>query len=85
MERLIMTTNTASTGPVWDWAAGHGPVTGALSATTGCLAVATTGAATGMPPAGPSPSAPPAPSATPSAACANDCLAGPSSCGPLPG
>ncbi|MFF1901539.1 hypothetical protein [Streptomyces sp. NPDC058206] len=46
-----MTTNTqASTGPVWDWAAGHGPVTGVLSATTGCLAVATTGAATGMPP-----------------------------------
>ncbi|MET8271693.1 hypothetical protein [Streptomyces sp. NPDC005096] len=45
-----MTTNTASTGPVWDWAAGHGPVTGALSATTGCLAVATTGAATSMPP-----------------------------------
>lgn len=51
MERLIMTTHTqASTGPVWDWAAGHGPVTGALSATTGCLAVATTGAAAGMPP-----------------------------------
>lgn len=46
-----MTTNTASSGPVWDWAAGHGPVTGALSATTGALAVATTGAATGMPPA----------------------------------
>ncbi|EFL39751.1 conserved hypothetical protein [Streptomyces griseoflavus Tu4000] len=46
-----MTTHTqASTGPVWDWAAGHGPVTGALSATTGCLAVATTGAAAGMPP-----------------------------------
>ncbi|MFD8343563.1 hypothetical protein ACFV2C_14965 [[Kitasatospora] papulosa] len=44
-----MSTNTASSGPVWDWAAGHGPVTGALSATTGCLAVATTGAATGMP------------------------------------
>lgn len=40
----------ASTGPVWDWAAGHGPVTGALSATTGAFAVATTGAATGMPP-----------------------------------
>ncbi|MFI6696687.1 hypothetical protein ACIBLA_34065 [Streptomyces sp. NPDC050433] len=39
-----------STGPVWDWAAGHGPVTGALSATTGAFAVATTGAATGMPP-----------------------------------
>ncbi|MGS2588467.1 hypothetical protein [Streptomyces hebeiensis] len=46
-----MTTNTATkTGPVWDWAAGHGPVTGALSATTGALAVATTGAAAGMPP-----------------------------------
>ncbi|MDG9700931.1 hypothetical protein [Streptomyces sp. DH37] len=45
-----MTANTASTGPVWDWAAGHGPVTGALSATTGCLAVATTGTAAGMPP-----------------------------------
>ncbi|MCZ7434518.1 hypothetical protein [Streptomyces sp. WMMC1477] len=45
-----MATNTASTGPVWDWAAGHGPVTGALSATTGCLAVATTGTAAGMPP-----------------------------------
>ncbi|WP_263168134.1 hypothetical protein [Streptomyces sp. SCSIO ZS0520] len=37
-------------GPVWDWAAGHGPVTGALSATTGAFALATTGAATGMPP-----------------------------------
>ncbi|MCX4698672.1 ATP-binding protein [Streptomyces sp. NBC_01373] len=37
-------------GPVWDWAAGHGPVTGALSATTGAFAVATTSAATGMPP-----------------------------------
>ncbi|PWI20498.1 hypothetical protein DI272_16345 [Streptomyces sp. Act143] len=37
-------------GPVWDWTAGHGPVTGALSATTGMFAVATTGAATGMPP-----------------------------------
>ncbi|WP_031071606.1 hypothetical protein [Streptomyces sp. NRRL S-118] len=47
-----MTTNTqATTGPVWDYSAGHGPVTGALSATTGCLAIATTGAATGMPPA----------------------------------
>ncbi|MFD3944071.1 hypothetical protein [Streptomyces sp. NPDC058579] len=46
-----MVNNTAaSTGPVWDWAAGHGPVTGALSATTGALAIATTGAATGMPP-----------------------------------
>ncbi|MFH8452683.1 hypothetical protein ACH4CD_25990 [Streptomyces fungicidicus] len=37
-------------GPVLDWAAGHGPVTGALSATTGAFAVATTGAATHMPP-----------------------------------
>ncbi|MFF7779489.1 hypothetical protein ACFZCG_34330 [Streptomyces tanashiensis] len=44
------TTDTVTTGPVWDWAAGHGPVTGALSATTGALALATTGAATGMPP-----------------------------------
>ncbi|MFD9763863.1 hypothetical protein ACFWXI_10035 [[Kitasatospora] papulosa] len=47
----MTTTTQATSGPVWDWAAGHGPVTGALSATTGCLAVATTGAATGMPPA----------------------------------
>ncbi|MFF3557095.1 hypothetical protein ACFYXL_27210 [Streptomyces tsukubensis] len=47
-----MASNTAATksGPVWDWAAGHGPVTGALSATTGALAIASTGAATGMPP-----------------------------------
>ncbi|MER7839717.1 hypothetical protein ABTY98_28485 [Streptomyces sp. NPDC096040] len=37
-------------GPVLDWAAGHGPVTGALSATTGAFAIATTGAATHMPP-----------------------------------
>ncbi|MBE4740517.1 hypothetical protein [Streptomyces caniscabiei] len=42
--------NVASSGPVLDWAAGHGPVTGALSATTGAFAVATTGAATAMPP-----------------------------------
>ncbi|WP_425832260.1 hypothetical protein [Streptomyces fractus] len=41
----------ADSGPVLDWSAGHGPVTGALSATSGALAVATTGAATGMPPA----------------------------------
>ncbi|MEU1915590.1 hypothetical protein [Streptomyces massasporeus] len=40
----------ASSGPVLDWAAGHGPVTGALSATTGAFAIATTGAATAMPP-----------------------------------
>ncbi|MEU8760911.1 hypothetical protein [Streptomyces sp. NPDC048659] len=47
----MTTTDTPNTtGPVWDWSAGHGPVTGALSATTGALALATTGAATGMPP-----------------------------------
>lgn len=40
----------AHSGPVLDWAAGHGPVTGALSATTGAFALATTGAATAMPP-----------------------------------
>ncbi|NUS86288.1 MAG: ATP-binding protein [Streptomyces sp.] len=44
------TTTMTTSGPVWDWAAGHGPVTGALSATTGMFAVATTGTATGMPP-----------------------------------
>ncbi|MFB8271015.1 hypothetical protein ACFC96_31005 [Streptomyces sp. NPDC055955] len=41
----------ADSGPVLDWTAGHGPVTGALSATTGALAIATTGAALSMPPA----------------------------------
>lgn len=48
-----MSTATAKqqgSGPVLDWAAGHGPVTGALSATTGAFAIATTGAATTMPP-----------------------------------
>ncbi|MGW0600652.1 FtsK/SpoIIIE domain-containing protein [Streptomyces sp. NPDC002776] len=44
------TKKQASSGPVLDWSAGHGPVTGALSATTGAFAVATTGAATSMPP-----------------------------------
>ncbi|WP_031164880.1 hypothetical protein [Streptomyces durhamensis] len=44
-------TKQQPSGPVLDWSAGHGPVTGALSATTGAFAVATTGAATGMPPA----------------------------------
>ncbi|MEU9345175.1 hypothetical protein AB0D74_28630 [Streptomyces sp. NPDC048278] len=44
------TTKKAGSGPVLDWAAGHGPVTGALSATTGAFAIATTGAATAMPP-----------------------------------
>ncbi|MFI5977961.1 hypothetical protein [Streptomyces sp. NPDC051452] len=48
----MATTATAnkSSGPVLDWSAGHGPVTGALSATTGAFALATTGAATHMPP-----------------------------------
>ncbi|MGY1499829.1 hypothetical protein ACW4TU_25170 [Streptomyces sp. QTS52] len=49
-----MSTATAKqqqgSGPVLDWAAGHGPATGALSATTGAFAVATAGAATAMPP-----------------------------------
>ncbi|MFF7529639.1 hypothetical protein ACFZB2_11155 [Streptomyces bobili] len=43
-------TKNTSSGPVLDWSAGHGPVTGALSATTGAFALATTGAATSMPP-----------------------------------
>ncbi|MFJ5553136.1 hypothetical protein [Streptomyces sp. NPDC093225] len=50
MERLIMATTTHNSGVALDWAAGHGPVTGALSATTGAFAVATLGAATHMPP-----------------------------------
>ncbi|MGW7403424.1 hypothetical protein ACWGI9_06770 [Streptomyces sp. NPDC054833] len=44
------TAKQQDSGPVLDWTAGHGPVTGALSATTGAFAVATTGAATHMPP-----------------------------------
>jgi hypothetical protein len=43
-------TKQKPSGPVLDWSAGHGPVTGALSATTGAFALATTGAATSMPP-----------------------------------
>ncbi|MFJ4808199.1 hypothetical protein [Streptomyces longwoodensis] len=50
MSSTATTTKNAGSGPVLDWAAGHGPVTGALSATTGAFAVATTGAATHMPP-----------------------------------
>ncbi|MEU0165493.1 hypothetical protein ABZ214_08565 [Streptomyces iakyrus] len=50
MSSTATATKNASSGPVLDWAAGHGPVTGALSATTGAFAVATTGAATSMPP-----------------------------------
>nr|MDT0518451.1 hypothetical protein [Streptomyces sp. DSM 41633] len=45
---------TASTikheGLALDWAAGHGPITGALSATTGAYAVATVGTLAHMPP-----------------------------------
>lgn len=37
-------------GVALDWAAGHGPVTGALSATTGAFAVATVGTLAHMPP-----------------------------------
>ncbi|MFG2130663.1 hypothetical protein ACGFNV_22995 [Streptomyces sp. NPDC048751] len=50
MSSTATANQNASSGPVLDWAAGHGPVTGALSATTGAFAVATTGAATHMPP-----------------------------------
>ncbi|MEV7613955.1 hypothetical protein [Streptomyces sp. NPDC089799] len=51
MERLIMAaTAPQHTGVALDWAAGHGPVTGALSATTGSFALSTIGAATHMPP-----------------------------------
>ncbi|MFD8393079.1 hypothetical protein ACFV2N_28720 [Streptomyces sp. NPDC059680] len=47
---MATATKQQPSGPVLDWSAGHGPVTGALSATTGAFAVATTGAATSMPP-----------------------------------
>ncbi|KPI00251.1 cell division FtsK/SpoIIIE [Actinobacteria bacterium OV450] len=46
-----MATTPKKSGVPLDWAAGHGPVTGALSATTGSYAVAAIGAATHMPPA----------------------------------
>ncbi|KJY45165.1 hypothetical protein VR46_16335 [Streptomyces sp. NRRL S-444] len=46
-----MSAHTANHGGLaWDWAAGHGPVTGALSATTGAFAVATVGTLAHMPP-----------------------------------
>ncbi|MFF1559831.1 hypothetical protein [Streptomyces sp. NPDC058279] len=47
-----MTTTSAikHQGLALDWAAGHGPVTGALSATTGAFAVATVGTLAHMPP-----------------------------------
>ncbi|MFJ6726031.1 hypothetical protein ACIQPQ_14065 [Streptomyces sp. NPDC091281] len=47
---MATTATKHTSGPALDWNAGHGPVTGALSATTGAFALATTGAATGMPP-----------------------------------
>ncbi|MGW1287765.1 hypothetical protein ACWD4N_29755 [Streptomyces sp. NPDC002586] len=50
MANTATTKQQSGSGPALDWSAGHGPVTGALSATTGAFAVATTGAATGMPP-----------------------------------
>ncbi|WP_037860875.1 hypothetical protein [Streptomyces sp. NRRL S-241] len=46
-----MATAPKKNGVPLDWAAGHGPVTGALSATTGSYAIAAIGAATHMPPA----------------------------------
>ncbi|MFD3870375.1 hypothetical protein [Streptomyces sp. NPDC058623] len=49
-----MTTTKTQTvthnGLALDWAAGHGPITGALSATTGAYAVATVGTLAHMPP-----------------------------------
>lgn len=42
-------TKKASRTPPLDWAASHGPVSGAVSATTGAAAVALLGTATGMP------------------------------------
>ncbi|MCP3758736.1 hypothetical protein [Streptomyces sp. TBY4] len=47
-----MTTTSAikHEGLALDWAAGHGPITGALSATTGAYAVATVGTLAHMPP-----------------------------------
>ncbi|MFK4265343.1 P-loop NTPase family protein [Streptomyces milbemycinicus] len=43
------TPGAGSTLPPLDWARGHGPITGALSATTGAAAAALLGTATGMP------------------------------------
>lgn len=48
----MTTTHTVThNGLALDWAAGHGPITGALSATTGAYAVATVGTLAHMPPA----------------------------------
>ncbi|MCY0924806.1 hypothetical protein OTB20_00945 [Streptomyces sp. H27-H1] len=47
----MTTTHTIEhNGLALDWAAGHGPITGALSATTGAYAVATVGTLAHMPP-----------------------------------
>ncbi|MGX9228030.1 hypothetical protein ACWV95_20770 [Streptomyces albus] len=59
--------HTTKTGIPLDWSAPHGPLTGALSATTGAGATALLGRPGGCPRAGPWSSAPPARWATVSA------------------
>ncbi|MFI0220161.1 DNA translocase FtsK [Streptomyces lydicus] len=49
LTNLPKTTKNKNRGIPLDWTAGHGPITGALSATTGAAAIALAGAATGMP------------------------------------
>ncbi|MFD3544459.1 hypothetical protein ACFWUW_02375 [Streptomyces sp. NPDC058655] len=48
---MTATKTLTHNGLALDWAAGHGPITGALSATTGAYAVATVGTLAHMPPA----------------------------------
>ncbi|MER6517330.1 hypothetical protein ABT246_10725 [Streptomyces sp. NPDC001553] len=50
MATTSATKTVTHNGLALDWAAGHGPVTGALSATTGAYAVATVGTLAHMPP-----------------------------------
>ncbi|MET9853258.1 hypothetical protein ABZY57_09975 [Streptomyces sp. NPDC006450] len=47
---MTTTSTVTHNGLALDWAAGHGPITGALSATTGAYAVATVGTLAHMPP-----------------------------------
>ncbi|MFF4430618.1 hypothetical protein ACFYZ4_15785 [Streptomyces sp. NPDC001513] len=47
---MTATKTVTHNGLALDWAAGHGPITGALSATTGAYAVATVGTLAHMPP-----------------------------------
>ncbi|MEU7601790.1 hypothetical protein [Streptomyces sp. NPDC041003] len=47
---MTTTSTIKHEGLALDWAAGHGPITGALSATTGAYAVATVGTLAHMPP-----------------------------------